>query len=126
MPTNARAMHAGHQVQANAKRRATGEHEQMILSRMDDKFEQLACKLYPQARLLRAWALTGGVSARVTALEVELGGGLTKRMVVRQHGDVDRKRNPQIAADEFKLLQILQSVGLPAPAPYLLDQSGEV
>ena len=47
-------------------------------------------------------------------------------MIVRQHGDVDFKRNPHIAADEFRLLQILQSAGLAAPAPYHLDQSGEI
>jgi hypothetical protein len=47
-------------------------------------------------------------------------------MVVRQHGDVDLKHNPNIAADEFKLLQLLQSVGVAAPRPYHLDQSGEI
>lgn len=47
-------------------------------------------------------------------------------MVVRQHGPVDLKNNPNIAADEFKLLQILQSAGLAAPSPYYLDESGEI
>ncbi len=45
---------------------------------------------------------------------------------MRQHGEVDRKRNPQIAADEFRLLQVLHSAGLVAPQPYYLDQSGEI
>jgi aminoglycoside phosphotransferase (APT) family kinase protein len=62
----------------------------------------------------------------VTALEIERADGVTKRMVVRRHGNVDLERNPHIAADEFKLLRILRSHGLPVPAPYLLDQSGEV
>jgi aminoglycoside phosphotransferase (APT) family kinase protein len=47
-------------------------------------------------------------------------------MIVRQHGAVDLKQNPQIAADEFKLLQILRSAGLATPAPYYLDQSGDI
>src|SRR5260370_41848643 len=49
-----------------------------------------------------------------------------KKMIVRQHGDVDLKHNPHVAADEFKLLQVLHSVGLAAPMPYHIDQSGEI
>ena len=47
-------------------------------------------------------------------------------MIVRQHGEADLKHNPQIAADEFKLLQLLRSVGVATPRPYHLDQSGEI
>ena len=47
-------------------------------------------------------------------------------MIVRQHGKADLKRNPQVAAGEFKLLQLLQTAGLAAPIPYFLDQSGEI
>jgi aminoglycoside phosphotransferase (APT) family kinase protein len=39
---------------------------------------------------------------------------------------VDLKRNPQIAADECRLLQLLRSHGLTVPLPYYLDQSGEI
>jgi aminoglycoside phosphotransferase (APT) family kinase protein len=60
------------------------------------------------------------------ALEIERPGGRTKKMVVRRHGAGDRKQNPQIAADEFKLLQVLQAARLAAPRPYYLDQSGEI
>src|SRR5258708_21457003 len=52
--------------------------------------------------------------------------GHTQKMIVRQHGEVDLKHNPQGAPDEFKLLQLLHSVGLATPAPYRLDQSGEI
>jgi len=92
----------------------------------DQKFEQLVQKIEPHSKLLRAWELKGGVSAQVTALEIERADRQTKRMIVRQHGTVDLKNNPQIAADEFKLLHILQSAGLATPAPYYLDQSGEI
>ena len=90
------------------------------------RFKQLVQKMYPQGKLLRAWELKGGVSAQVTALEIERSGGQIERLVVRQHGVVDLRHNPQIAADEYKLLEILQTVGVPAPAPYYLDQSGEI
>jgi aminoglycoside phosphotransferase (APT) family kinase protein len=89
-------------------------------------FVRLVHKFEPASTLLRAWDLTGGVSARVTALEIERPDGATKKMIVRRHGAVDLQRNPAVAAVEFRLLQILQSVGVPAPAPYYLDQSGEI
>ena len=97
-----------------------------MIKKADRSFERLAQRLDPQSRLLRTWELKGGVSAQVTALEIERPDGSRQKMVVRQHGAVDLKRNPQIAADEFKLLQLLQSLGLPTPSPYYFDQSGEI
>src|SRR5947209_6862510 len=90
------------------------------------KFEQVAQRVEPRSKLLRAWELKGGISAQVTALELEQPDGQLKKMIVRQHGEVDFKQNPRIAADEFRLLQILQSTGVAAPQPYYLDQSGEI
>ena len=92
----------------------------------DEQFAQLALKIEPQSKLIRAWALKGGISAQVTALEIERPDGETKKLVVRQHGTVDLKHNPRIASDEFKLLRILRSAGLATPAPYYLDQCGEI
>lgn len=91
-----------------------------------DKFAQVVRKLDPQRTLLRAWTLHGGVSAQVTALEIARPDGETQKLLVRQHGVVDRAHNPHIAADEYQLLQRLQSAGVAAPAPYLLDQSGDI
>ena len=39
---------------------------------------------------------------------------------------MDLEHNPHVAADEFRLLQIVRSAGLAAPAPYYLDQEGEL
>ncbi len=90
------------------------------------EFEQVVQKIDPQSKLLRVWKLTGGVSAQVTAIEIERPDGHRQKMIVRQHGDVDFKRNPQIAADEFRLLHLLHSAGLAVPKPHFLDQSGEI
>lgn len=95
-------------------------------SREDEQFVRLIRRIEPQSTLLRRWEMRGGVSAQVTALEVLLPNGQTKKMIVRQHGVIDRAHNPRIAADEFRLLQIVRSVGLPTPTPYYLDQSGEI
>jgi aminoglycoside phosphotransferase (APT) family kinase protein len=89
-------------------------------------FARLARKIDPGCTLLRAWTLHGGVSARVTAIEVQRADGQTQKLIVRQHGAADLARNPQVAADEFALLRIVHEAGIPAPAPYYLDQSGEI
>jgi aminoglycoside phosphotransferase (APT) family kinase protein len=98
----------------------------MNASQKDQKFEQVVQKIDPQSKLLRAWGLKGGVSAQVTVLEIERPDRQTTKMIVRQHGDVDLQHNPQIAADEFKLLRILRSAGLATPTPYYVDLSGDI
>lgn len=88
-------------------------------------FAALVQRLHPQNTFLRAWPLKGGVSAEVTALEFTRPDGHQQKVIVRQHGVRDRQRNPQIATVEFQLLQVLEQVGVAAPAPYYLDQAGE-
>ena len=90
------------------------------------KFEQVVHKMDPHSKLLRTWKLKGGVSAQVTALETLRADGHRQTMLVRKPGERDLKHNPHIAADEFKLLQLLHAVGLPVPKPYSLDESGEL
>jgi aminoglycoside phosphotransferase (APT) family kinase protein len=97
-----------------------------MLQSEDIRFKQAMQKFEPGSKLRRAWELKGGVSAQVVALELEQPNGQVKKMVLRRHGEVDLKHNPQIAADEFKLLQNLQAAGIAAPRPYYLDQSGEI
>jgi len=89
-------------------------------------FEHVVQRFEPCSKLLRTWELKGGVSAQVTVIEIERPDGRVKKMIVRQHGDVDLKLNPHIAADEYKLLQLLHSIELAVPEPYYLDQSGEI
>jgi aminoglycoside phosphotransferase (APT) family kinase protein len=90
------------------------------------KFALLAEKVRPGSRLVRAWALTGGVSAQVTAMELALPDGRRTKLVVRRQGAVDRERNPRIAEDEFRLLALLRDAGVPVPAPHYVDGAGEV
>jgi aminoglycoside phosphotransferase (APT) family kinase protein len=98
----------------------------MLPAKDVQKYIRIMEKFDPEAMLIRAWKLEGGVSAQVMALEIEQADGQTKKLLVRQHGEVDRTQNPQIAADEFKLLDLLHAAGLPVPAPYYLDQSCEI
>lgn len=78
---------------------------------------ELAQQLDPTSRVLHSWPLTGGVSAQVAALELERTSAPNLRVVLRRHGLADRMRNPQIAQDELRLLEVLHGGGLPVPAP---------
>jgi aminoglycoside phosphotransferase (APT) family kinase protein len=98
----------------------------MTESKAANKFEQVVQRIDPHSKLLRTWKLKGGVSAQVTALETLRPDGHTQTMIVRHHGERDLKHNPQIAADEFKLLQLAHSLGVAVPKAYYLDQSGEI
>lgn len=91
-----------------------------------EKFRQVVERFAPGSRLLDARELEGGVSARTVAVEFERSGGGRERAVVRLHGVVDRGANPDIAADEFRLLEIVHAAGIPVPAPLYLDESCEL
>jgi aminoglycoside phosphotransferase (APT) family kinase protein len=82
--------------------------------------------LDPHAALIGVRPLAGGVSAQTTALELALADGHTRTVVVRRHGAADLARNPQIAADEFRLLQHVHAAGIPVPMPYYYDQSASI
>jgi aminoglycoside phosphotransferase (APT) family kinase protein len=91
-----------------------------------ETFGRIVRRIDPQSRLRSSWPLTGGVSAQVTALELAHPDGQITKLIVRQHGEVDLKQNPHIARDEFRLLQIALSHGLPVPAPVFVDESREI
>jgi aminoglycoside phosphotransferase (APT) family kinase protein len=89
----------------------------------DARFEELVCRIDPGYRLLRAWPLTGGVSAQVTALEIARPDGTTTRVVARLHGEIDLANNAQVAALEYRLLELTTAHGVAAPRPILLDDT---
>ena len=89
----------------------------------DQAFLELVERMQPGAILRRAWHLTGGVSAQITALEVELPTGQPVKLIVRRHGEVDRAANPHIARDEYRLLEVVRHYGVLAPKPAFLDES---
>lgn len=47
-------------------------------------------------------------------------------MIVRRHGSAELARNRDIAADEFRVLDIAHRRGLKAPKPYDVDESREL
>jgi aminoglycoside phosphotransferase (APT) family kinase protein len=96
----------------------------MSASEEEGKFEQLVQTIAPQSKLRRTWPLAGGISAEMTALEIERPDGQLNRLVVRRPGVGTLQRNPDAAQHEFRLLQLIQPLGLATPTPYYLDPSG--
>jgi aminoglycoside phosphotransferase (APT) family kinase protein len=89
-------------------------------------FERVIRDIAADAKLLSVRRLEGGVSAEVTALEIETAAGATRKLVVRRHGVRDLTGNPHVAAHEFSLLKALHAKGLAVPAPIHVDESGTV
>lgn len=80
-------------------------------------------RINPAWRVRQAVPMTGGVSAQVTALEVERPDAPPLKLIVRQHGAIDRAINANIARDEHRLLTIAHARGLVVPKPYYVDES---
>ena len=87
---------------------------------------QVVQRLHSDATLGEVWALRGGISAQMTALEVRLGDGATRKLIVRCPNARTLQHNPDAAADEFRILQIVQGLGVKTQTPYLLDTSGTI
>jgi aminoglycoside phosphotransferase (APT) family kinase protein len=86
----------------------------------------IAEQIAPGAVVVRSWPLRGGISADMTALELQLPGGALRRVVVRRPGPWAAVHDPQAAVREYRVLQIVRSVGVNAPAPLLYDDSGAI
>ena len=86
----------------------------------------VAYHLDPGSTVRRAWPLEGGVSARVTAIELIRSSGAHETVVLRQPNPSRLEENPRAAWQEYTLLSRLHRAGLPVPAAIDLDDSGEV
>ncbi|RJE86184.1 phosphotransferase family protein [Paenibacillus sp. 1011MAR3C5] len=89
-------------------------------------YAQIARKLNPEGELREYRALTGGVSASTTYIEVAARDGAISRYVVRQHGEADLRRDADIARHEFELLQLLKQHGVSVAQPVYYDQSSAI
>ena len=87
------------------------------------RFEKLVHRFNPHARLKRHLSLPGGYSADVTVLEIESPDGSIRKLIHRLHGAVDLQQNPNVAADEFRVLQLTHAAGLATPKPVYLDSN---
>ncbi len=92
----------------------------------EEMLEKITQIVFPGCRLLRAWALSGGISAQMTAMEVGLPGGERSKMILRCPAKETLRRNPRAAEDEFRMLQAVQALGIGAPAPLHLERESSL
>lgn len=90
------------------------------------RFAPVARQLDPTARLTDARRLPGGMSAQITVLELTRPGSVTDTVVVRQYGPKNIAADARPARTETRLLSLLESAGIPVPAPLLADDSSAV
>lgn len=91
-----------------------------------DRLEQVVKLVAPGSTLLRSWPLQGGISAQMTAFEVQRPGGQSRKMILRRPSEQALQFDPCSAEDEFRVLQLTASLGLATQTPYFLDRSGTI
>lgn len=93
----------------------------------DDRIQQAIDRFAPGAKLRRLEALVGGISATMTAFEIEDLDGSIQKLIARRPSPWKFKANPDVAAEEYRVLQLLQSAGIASPPPRFLEmRSAEV
>jgi aminoglycoside phosphotransferase (APT) family kinase protein len=80
----------------------------------------------PHWRAVRAWPLTGGISAQVSGVEVEEPDGCTRRLALHQYGAANLRSDPLAASHEYRLLELLSARRLPVARPWLADDAGAI
>jgi aminoglycoside phosphotransferase (APT) family kinase protein len=90
------------------------------------KFEAIVRQVFPDSALLNVAALTGGVSAQVSALDVRHPAGDIQKVVVRQYGAANLRSDPHVATHEYQLLEMLAAAAVPVPHPIYADESGTI
>jgi aminoglycoside phosphotransferase (APT) family kinase protein len=93
---------------------------------MSAALDLIAQRVAPGSVLVRSWPLRGGISAHMTAVELRLSDGASRRVIVRQPGSWAVGEYADAAAREYRVLQIVRKVGVAAPMPLLLDESGTI
>lgn len=92
---------------------------------MQHLFEKFLANFEPTAKLHHRWQLSGGYSSEMWGLQIEYPAGQLQKIVLRRHADFELEANPELTAQEFRLLQILKQVGLKTPRPLFLQAADE-
>ena len=75
---------------------------------------------------MRTRRLRGGVGARMDVLEIERSDGTRIKVSLRRFMRDNRSSRPEHVAHEYKVLQLVEKVDIPAPRPLLLDAQGDL
>jgi len=87
---------------------------------------RLVEELAPGGRLVRARRLHGGLGARMQVLDIERANGTRLKVSLRSFVRAHRSSTPVHVAHEYRILQLVEEAGIPAPRPLLLDAEGRL
>jgi len=90
------------------------------------QIKQLAQRVFPGSTVLRAWPLKGGISARMTGIEVQLPDGHMGKIVLRRLGEWALEKHLHLASVGFQTLNLVRRFDIGAAEPLYFDQTGEV
>ena len=93
--------------------------------RLDDALRVIVAEIEPNAKYIGDATLSGGISYRLKALDVEIH-GRRARMVLREAANMRAGRWGLLLKDEFSLVTQLQHLGIQTPVPRHFDDSGNV
>lgn len=85
---------------------------------MESKIAEAVKEFAPGAQLVRVWPLKGGISATMTAFEIEHADGLLETLVARIPSDYNVEKFGDAVSHEVKTLQTLRDNGLPVAQTY--------
>lgn len=88
---------------------------------IEDRIQQALPSFMPGASLLKTWTLKGGISATMTAFEVQVPGEAPRKLIARQPGPWRVRENPNAVELEYRVLQAVYELGLPVQQPYYLE-----
>ncbi len=87
---------------------------------------RLVEELVPGGRMVRARRLRGGLGARMQVLDIERADGTRLKVSLRRFVRAHRFSTPDHVAHEYRILQLVEEAGIPAPRPLLLDAEGRL
>ncbi len=91
-----------------------------------DSLDVLVTRLFPRSRARVQRPMTGGSSAVMTAIDLDLAEGGGRTVVLRQCGGANLAADPNAARTEYQLLRALSDRGLPVPQALHVDESLEL
>ncbi len=86
---------------------------------------RLIDRVSPGGRLIRNRRLRGGLGARMDVLDIEDADGARRKVSLRRFVRDHPTSAPEHVAHEFEILRLVESTGIAAPRPLLLDSQGE-
>jgi aminoglycoside phosphotransferase (APT) family kinase protein len=87
----------------------------------DDDLRRIVQRAFPAARIDGCDALSGGISARATVVDVRLASGEVRRIVVRRPACTTPEETRRVVAAEHAVLERCAALAIPAPSPSFLD-----